>query len=94
MKNLFIPSVAIAAAAAFAACSDEVPDNNDNSTQQPDDSLSEQYYSGGELGTAFVSTSKAYEQPAPAVINSDMFLSFNRGEKMFEKPFTANNNGG
>lgn len=94
MKNLLIPSVAFAVAAAFAACSDEAPDNNDNNTQQPDDSLSEQYYSGGELGTAFVSTSKAYEQPAPAVINSDMFLSFNRGEKMFEKPFTANINGG
>ncbi|MGM9811352.1 MAG: di-heme oxidoredictase family protein [Muribaculaceae bacterium] len=85
--------ILMAVAAVFAACSDDNPAEN-NENQQPDQTISEQYFAGGELGTAFVSTSKAYEQPAPAVTNGDMFLSFNRGEKMFEKPFTSNINGG
>lgn len=77
----------------LAACSD-----NDEPIIDPepevDPTVAEQVYAGGELGTSFISSSKAYEQPTPAVNNNGMFLSFNRGEKMFEKPFTANTNGG
>lgn len=86
--------LALTATIAMSACSDN--ENNDN--QEPllpaDPTIAEQFYSGGQLGTSFVASSKAYEQPTPAINNSDMFLSFNRGEKMFEKPFTANMNGG
>ncbi|MGM9802911.1 MAG: di-heme oxidoredictase family protein [Muribaculaceae bacterium] len=90
--NRFNLLLLTAAATVFAACSDDDPSTNNIETV--DESISEQYFVGGELGTAFVSSSKAYEQPSPAVTNSDMFLSFNRGEKMFEKPFTSNLNGG
>ena len=77
---------------ALTGCSDnDIPDADPEIT---DPTIAEQYYSGGILGTSFISSSKAYEQPTPAVNNSGMFQSFNRGEKMFEKPFTANNNGG
>ena len=76
----------------LTSCSDnDIPDADPEIT---DPTIAEQYYSGGVLGTSFISSSKAYEQPTPAVNNSGMFQSFNRGEKMFEKPFTANNNGG
>lgn len=80
--------------AMLASCSDS-ENNADNLEPEPEDkTIAEQFYSGGELGTSFISSSKAFEQPTPAVENSGMFQSFNRGEKMFEKPFTANNNGG
>lgn len=73
------------------ACSD---DENIDTPEVEDPTIAEQFFAGGELGTSFISTSKAFEQPAPAVVQNGLFQSFNRGEKMFEKPFTANNNGG
>lgn len=78
---------------ALTACSDS-NDIIDPTPEAVDPAVAEQFYSGGRLGTSFISTSKAYEQPAPAVENSGMFLAFNRGEKFFEKPFTSNTNGG
>jgi len=78
-------------AAAAVACEDKIIDEPE---VEIDEAIKEQYYAGGKLGTSFISTSKAFEQPTPAVNNSGMFASFNRGEKMFEKPFTANTNGG
>ena len=52
--------------------------------------LSEEYYSGGELGTAFNTTSMAFEQPAPAVTDLE---SFKNGEALFEKIFTQASDG-
>jgi CxxC motif-containing protein (DUF1111 family) len=51
------------------------------------------YYAGGELGTSYLSTSNAYEQPTPAVEQSGMYQSFKNGEALFEKPFMANTTG-
>ncbi len=79
----------------FVSCSDD--DNNsipDAATEVTDTSVAEQYYAGGLLGTSFNSTSQAYEQPTPAVNDNGMYLLFVRGEKLFEKPFTANYQGG
>lgn len=59
-----------------------------------DPAIAEQYYTGGQLGTSFITSSKAFEQPTPAVEQGGLFLAFNRGEKLFEKPFTANTMGG
>jgi len=85
-------------AAFFAVMLASCSDNDNSADQQPpqdeDLTIAEQVYSGGKLGTSFISSSKAYEQPTPAVTEGGMFQSFNRGEKMFEKPFTANHNGG
>lgn len=55
--------------------------------------LPEWYYTGGELGTAYLSTSNAFEQPSLAVENAGMYQSFKNGEQLFEKPFMTNNSG-
>ncbi|MDR1542960.1 MAG: hypothetical protein LBS50_00835 [Prevotellaceae bacterium] len=56
--------------------------------------LSEEYYSGGVLGTTFNETAAAYEQPTVAVEdNAAMSLAFKYGEALFEKEFTTNPDG-
>lgn len=74
----------------ISSCSDdEITD-----TPVPDDNtLPEWFYAGGELGTTLVSTSNAYEQPAPAVEQQGFYQSFKNGEALFEKPFMANQTG-
>jgi CxxC motif-containing protein (DUF1111 family) len=70
----------------FFACN---PDPNPKTTE-----LSEEYYSGGKLGTTFNTTAAAYEQPTPAVEESaDMAMRFKYGEAFFEKEFTTNADG-
>lgn len=75
--------------AATASCSD------DAITDEPGaaDVKPEWYYSGGELGTTLLSTSNAFEQPAPAVERQGLYQSFKNGEALFEKPFMANQSG-
>lgn len=68
----------------FAGCQKKTPDNE---TENPTTELSEEYYSGGKLGTAFNETASAYEQFTPAVEMSGMVNSFKRGETLFEKSF-------
>lgn len=76
----------------MTGCEDDDPKKT--TTRLDDPTVAEQFYAGGQLGTSFITTSKAFEQPTPAVENSGLFMAFNRGEKMFEKPFTSNTNGG
>ena len=58
----YLPSLALMLAA--GACSDEkITDEDRNQVAE----LPEWYYAGGELGTTLLSTTNAYEQPAPAV---------------------------
>ncbi|MBP5474400.1 MAG: hypothetical protein J6X92_06565 [Bacteroidales bacterium] len=59
----------------------------------PDPELSEEYYSGGKLGTVFNATSFAYEQPTPAIEKSGMSQAFKAGEYLFEKDFNENPSG-
>lgn len=76
----------LAAALALAACSDD----NENKTPDPTpEGLSEEYYAGGKLGTAFNETSSAYEQPTPAVTDGGYTAAFKRGEGLFEDPFVT-----
>lgn len=73
----------------FSACSDD----NNGSGEIPDD-LSEEYYTGGKLGTTFNATTFAYEQPTPVVEeSSDMMTSFKIGESFFENEYTSNASG-
>lgn len=76
----------VAAALALTACSDDnTTPGNENSG---DGKLSEEWYAGGELGTAFNSTSSAYEQSTPAVDKDPaMVTAFLRGESFFEDVF-------
>lgn len=86
----------------FAAC-DEKDDPIPN--PEPGMELSEEYYSGGRLGTYFPVApeekrpdwehfhSDAYEQPTPAVENAGMDMDFIYGEAFFEKQFNTNISG-
>ena len=47
------------------------------------------YYLGGKSGTVFNSTSKAFEQPSPAIIEAGLFSEFMAGEAMFEGNFVV-----
>lgn len=76
--------------ACLASCSDD--DNNDSPSAEPD-GLPEWYYTGGELGTAYLATSNAFEQPTAAIENSGLLQSFKNGEQLFEKPFMTNLDG-
>lgn len=84
----------IASCAALAlllgACSDEEPKNE---PIQPATDLPEWYYAGGQLGTAFLATSNALEQPTPAVEEAGLYQSFKNGEALFEKQFMSNATG-
>lgn len=83
--------VCAVAALTVAACIDDKQQTVPVDPPQP--LLSEEYYAGGELGTAFNTTSMAYEQPSPAVAEAGMAQSFLNGEALFEKPFTADESG-
>lgn len=74
------------------ACSDDNVINNSGkdpeASEKPD-----WYYAGGELGTSFLTTQNAFEQPSPAVENQGLYQSFKNGEALFEKPFMTNTEG-
>ena len=75
-----------------AACADDK--GTDPAPDPNPDPVPEEYYAGGKLGTAFNTTSVAYEQPTP-VVDDDAVMTqrFLNGEALFEKPFTANSSG-
>jgi len=83
---LYIPVAVLA----LSSCSD---DEKIVDVNVPDNELPEWYYAGGELGTSFLFTADALEQPAPAVENAGLMASFKRGEAFFEKPFMSNASG-
>lgn len=73
----------------LASCSD----NNDYDPTENDEprELSEEYYSGGRLGTTFNRTASAFEDPTPAVEEAGLFDSFKYGEYFFERSFNLSN---
>lgn len=69
----------------LTACSD-----NENQTTTPDSpgnsEKPEWYYAGGQLGTSYLTTSNAFEQPTEPVESSEeMSQRFKNGEQLFEK---------
>lgn len=83
--HLFLPLTF----AALVACSDDkIVDEEIVENEMP-----EWYYTGGKLGTSFLFTSDAFEQPTPAVEEAGLYASFKRGEALFEKPFMSNTGG-
>ena len=74
----------------LVACNRDENDGGD----KPNPELSEEYYTGGQLGTVFNATVHAYEQPTPVVENSaTMLQSFKFGEDLFEHEFNTNTEG-
>ena len=79
-KHYFCPAMLLVLAG-FVASSCEDDDNNNGGGGGNDTTdFPEWYYTGGELGTAFVATQTAFEQPTPVVdASATMTNSFNRG---------------
>ena len=69
-------------------------DKNETPSPKPGKKeLSDEWYAGGRLGTAFNSSASAYEQPTPAVENADMVQAFKNGEQFFERDYNQNKTG-
>ncbi|MCM1034891.1 MAG: hypothetical protein NC038_00075 [Paludibacter sp.] len=85
MKRIFFYAVPAIACLCLASCqpNTEITDNP-KPQEMPD-----WYYAGGKLGTAYLATSNALEQPTEP-INEGFYESFKRGEAIFEKPFMSN----
>jgi CxxC motif-containing protein (DUF1111 family) len=75
---------------ALSSCKDD----DKSSATTGDSDLSEEYYTGGELGTSFDDGILAYQQPTPAVeASADMLVLFKYGEAFFENEFTSATSG-
>ncbi len=85
-RHLFI----VAGVCAISACSD-------NHTPEPDEeqavAFPEWYYTGGKLGTSYITTSAEFEQPSKSVEEGGFLASFKRGEQLFEKNYVSNSSG-
>ena len=81
------------AALSMAACSDDNNGGSEGIVDPETAAMPDWYYAGGQLGTSFLSTSNAYEQPTPAVEQAGMLQAFKNGEALFEKPFMTNVSG-
>ena len=87
MKKILLYIAALALA--VVAC-----DKNETPSPKPGKKeLSDEWYAGGRLGTAFNSSASAYEQPTPAVENADMVQAFKNGEQFFERDYNQNKTG-
>ena len=94
-KSIYLLGASLVLALCAASCSDDEGSNTGSTTTTDDGQLSEEWYAGGVLGTAFNSTSSAYEQSTPAVDQSPtMATAFLRGETFFEDVFIEGNEGG
>lgn len=89
MNKFSVLSLASFVAVSFASCKDNNPDPN----PEPNTEMPEWYYTGGKLGTSFLATYNAYEQPTSVIEDNGMLQSFKNGEALFEKPFMSNNSG-
>lgn len=94
MNKLICLGMSTVALMAMVACADDntvsegSETNNSTENTRPD-----WYYTGGELGTSFITTSAAFEQPTKAVERGGFLASFKRGEQLFEKNYVSNNAG-
>ena len=82
------------AAGTLCGCSDDEPAATPGTGTTDPDPLPQWYYAGGELGTAYLSTSNAYEQPTPVVEeDAEMNRRFKNGEALFEHMYMTNHTG-
>lgn len=79
---------------ALASCSDDNTTTGGNEQPNPDVAQRpDWYYSGGQLGTSYITTSATFEQPTKSVEDGGFLASFKRGEQLFEKNYVSNNSG-
>ena len=75
----------------LVSCSDN---NSGGGHDKPEgEKLPEEYYAGGELGTAFDASPYAYTMESPASEQQGFSQAFKVGELFFEKDFNTNENG-
>ena len=90
MKKLYYWAGALLLTGMTACSDDENKNTPSTDPTMPDSEYPEWYYTGGKLGTAFLSTFNAYEQPTPAVENQGLESEFKNGESLFEHPYMSN----
>lgn len=83
MKKSLLLLISAMALLSLASCGGETP--VENTTEMPD-----WYYTGGKLGTTFISASSCFQQPTPAIDNAGMGILFNQGDQIAEKSFNTN----
>lgn len=91
MRKYLAFSMSAVVLVTMAACADDEKVSGGNDKEET--RLPEWYYAGGELGTSFITTSAAFEQPAKAVEQGGFLASFKRGEQLFEKNYVTNTDG-
>ncbi|MCC8037461.1 MAG: hypothetical protein LIP02_04890 [Bacteroidales bacterium] len=74
-----------AAALILAGCSDSDPKSD--TPDSGEEELSEEWYTGGKLGTTFNASASAYEDPTPAVEQMGLVDRFKYGEYFFERTY-------
>ncbi len=89
-KSTLYCGLALCTCVLLSSCSD---DEIKDEPIPEEKNLPEWFYAGGKLGTTLLTTSNAFEQPAPAVGQQGFYQSFKNGEALFEKPFMANQTG-
>ena len=99
-NTCFLLSALMLSAACSDSNDDEAGDNvtdGNNTTMDLGDGnvgeITEEYYSGGLLGTAFNSSASAYQQPTPATEQGGFSQAFQNGEYFFERDFNQNTSG-
>jgi CxxC motif-containing protein (DUF1111 family) len=89
MKNKLYLLAIMVTIGSLTACSDKDADTQGTSVSKTD-TLSEEWYTGGKLGTVFNTTSTAYEQSTPVVdANAKFSTQFQHGETFFENIFVT-----
>ncbi len=94
MKTFFTANIVALATLTLVACDDD-DDSPSTSTSKADayEDVSvnqEEYYTGGELGTTFITTALAYTQESKASEQAGFSTSFQYGETFFERDFNTN----
>ena len=84
-KTIIIPVLTALTLAGLASCNHEVID------PEVPESVAEETYAGGKLGTTFNQSASAFQDPTPAVENAGMVNAFKYGEFFFEHTITQNN---
>lgn len=91
MKRSYFMTGMLVSVFALASC--HIEQGGQDEPTNKDTELPDWYYTGGQLGTSFLSTANAYEQPTPSVEDGHWMEAFKAGEALFEKQFVSNATG-
>lgn len=91
--NKHLLPIALVLCIGFTACQDDDDVTGGGTTPTTPTELPDWYYAGGQLGTTFLATYNAFEQPTQSVHDAGMYMSFKNGETLFEDPFNTQHTG-